>query len=122
MAELSSFGELLFLLFTIGLLLWVAYRLWSRSSSPVMKVVARLSLEARRSLYVVEVAGQYLLIGAGEGGLSTLATLEATQVKEALAESTRDTKPLAVKLMELIKKPTSQAPIQPTPLAAPELK
>jgi flagellar biogenesis protein FliO len=106
--ELSWFGELFFLLFAIGLMCWVAYRLWSRSSSPVMKVVARISLEARRSLYVVEVAGQYLLIGAGEGGLSTLATLEATQVKEALASAARGEKPLAVRLMELVKKSTPE--------------
>jgi flagellar biogenesis protein FliO len=111
MADLSWFGELFFLLFAIVLMLWVAYRLWGRSTSQVLRVVARISLEARRSLYVVEVAGQYLLIGAGEGGLSTLATLEAEQVKEALAQAAHGEKPLAIKLMELIKKPkTSPEP------------
>ena len=108
LAALSWFGELLFLLFAVALLGWVAYRLWARSSSPVMKVVARISLEARRSLYLVEVAGQYLLIGAGEGGLSTLATLEAAQVKEALAAAARGEKPLAVRLMELLKSSTPE--------------
>jgi flagellar biogenesis protein FliO len=104
MPELSGWIEVFFLLLALGLMVWIAYRLWSRSSSPVMKVLARVPLEPRRTLYIVEVAGQCLLIGAGEGGLSTLATLEPERVRASLEEARRGEKPLLVTLMEMIKR------------------
>lgn len=51
-----------------------------------MRVVARLPLEPRRSLYLVEVAGRYLLVGLGENGApSTLAEIDAATVTAAAA-------------------------------------
>jgi flagellar protein FliO/FliZ len=50
----------------------------------LMRIVARLPLEPRRSLYLVEVAGRFLLVGLGENGApTTLAEIDAAQVKEA---------------------------------------
>jgi flagellar biogenesis protein FliO len=47
-----------------------------------MRVVARLPLEPRRSLYLVEVAGRYLLVGLGENGApTTLAEIDAATVR-----------------------------------------
>jgi flagellar protein FliO/FliZ len=47
----------------------------------LMRVVARLPLEPRRSLYLVEVAGRYLLVGLGENGApTTLAEIDAATV------------------------------------------
>src|SRR5690349_15638606 len=43
--------------------------------------VARVPLEPRRSLYVVEVAGKTLLVGTSEMGLSVLSELDSTEVK-----------------------------------------
>jgi flagellar biogenesis protein FliO len=103
MPDLSWMAELLFLLLALGLLVWVAYRLWSRASSPMMKVIAHLPLEPRRSLYIVNVAGQFLLLGAGEGGLSNLATLDGEQVKAALQAASQGEKPLLVRLMEILR-------------------
>jgi flagellar protein FliO/FliZ len=48
----------------------------------LMRIVARLPLEPRRSLYLVEVAGRYLLVGTGENGApATLAEIDAATVK-----------------------------------------
>jgi flagellar protein FliO/FliZ len=55
----------------------------------LMDVVARLSLEPRRSLYVVEVAGKTLLVGTSEMGLSVLSELDAGQVRAQVAARPR---------------------------------
>jgi flagellar protein FliO/FliZ len=47
----------------------------------LMDVVARVPLEPRRSLYVVEVAGKALLVGTSEMGLSVLSELDAGEVR-----------------------------------------
>lgn len=47
----------------------------------LLAVVARLPLEPRRSLYVVEVAGKTLLVGTSEMGLSLLSELDGGQVQ-----------------------------------------
>ena len=55
-------------------------------TSKLMRVVARLPLEPRRTLYVVEVAGKTLLIGTGEnGGTSLVTELEPEAVRRSLA-------------------------------------
>ena len=51
----------------------------------LMGVVARLPLEPRRSLYVVEVAGKTLLVGTSEMGLSVLSELDGNQVRAQVA-------------------------------------
>jgi flagellar biogenesis protein FliO len=53
-----------------------------------MDVVARVPLEPRRSLYVVEVAGKTLLVGTSEMGLSVLSELDAGVVRARAAERT----------------------------------
>ena len=47
----------------------------------LMDVVARVPLEPRRSLYVVEVAGKTLLVGTSEMGLSVLSELDGAVVR-----------------------------------------
>ncbi|HEY5943891.1 MAG TPA: flagellar biosynthetic protein FliO [Kofleriaceae bacterium] len=47
----------------------------------LLDVVARVPLEPRRSLYVVEVAGKTLLVGTSEMGLSVLSELDGSEVK-----------------------------------------
>jgi len=51
----------------------------------LLDVVARVPLEPRRSLYVVEVAGKTLLVGTSEMGLSVLSELDGTEVKARVA-------------------------------------
>ncbi len=50
----------------------------------VMDVVARVPLEPRRSLYVVEVAGKTLLVGTSEMGLSLLTELDGGEVRSRI--------------------------------------
>lgn len=47
----------------------------------LLDVVARVPLEPRRSLYVVEVAGKTLLVGTSEMGLSVLSELDPGEVR-----------------------------------------
>ena len=47
----------------------------------LLDVIARMPLEPRRSLYVVEVAGKTLLVGTSEMGLSVLSELDAREVR-----------------------------------------
>ncbi|MGE0872231.1 MAG: FliO/MopB family protein [Kofleriaceae bacterium] len=46
----------------------------------LLDVIARVPLEPRRSLYVVEVAGKALLVGTSEMGLSVLSELDRSEV------------------------------------------
>ena len=47
----------------------------------LMDVIARVPLEPRRSLYVVDVAGKMLLVGTSEMGLSVLSELDGDVVR-----------------------------------------
>lgn len=51
------------------------------SALGLLDVVARVPLEPRRSLYVVEVAGKALLVGTSEMGLTVLTELDREQVR-----------------------------------------
>ena len=52
----------------------------------MVRIVDRTSLDQRRSLYVVEVAGRWLLVGASEGGLQLISELDP-QTAEQEAEA-----------------------------------
>lgn len=52
----------------------------------LLDVVARVPLEPRRSLYVVEVAGKTLLVGTSEMGLSVLSELDGNEVRARASE------------------------------------
>lgn len=53
----------------------------ARSAGP-LELLARLPLEARRSVYVVRVLDQVLILGASEAGLSKLGELPESAVGE----------------------------------------
>lgn len=71
-----------------------------------LRVVARLSLAPRHTLYVVEAAGKYLLLGAGDGSPSFLCELDSARVDEALAHAE---KPLASSVSEVASAGTHDA-------------
>ena len=60
-------------------------RRWGLAGRPadraLLDVVARVPLEPRRSLYVVEVAGKALLVGTSEMGLTVLTELDRDLVR-----------------------------------------
>jgi flagellar protein FliO/FliZ len=52
----------------------------------LLDVVARMPLEPRRSLYVVEVPGKMLLVGTSEMGLTVLSELDGGEVRSRVVE------------------------------------
>jgi flagellar biosynthetic protein FliO len=75
----GALGVALLSLGVVCLLAYVALRFLrrrgvGRADGPI-RIVARCPLEPRRSLYLVEVAGRRLLLGVGEGPMTTLADL-----------------------------------------------
>lgn len=91
-AASASYGELLatslLVLAAVCVAAFVALRLFGRvvgnglsRGTQLMNVVARVSLEPRRSLYVVAVAGKTLLVGTSEMGLSVLTELDEGAVR-----------------------------------------
>ncbi len=48
----------------------------------VVTVLERVTLDQKRALFVVEAAGEVLLIGGGEGALSVLAKLDRAEVEK----------------------------------------
>jgi len=58
----------------------------TRRGAHLLEVVARVPLEPRRSLYVVDVAGKTLLVGTSEMGLSVLTELDREAVQARVVE------------------------------------
>ncbi len=48
-----------------------------------LRVVEKLPLDARRSIYLIEVAGQRMLVGAGDGPLTLLKELPPSAEADA---------------------------------------
>lgn len=63
---------------------WVLPRLnIARTSNSMVRVVDRVGLDARKSLYVIEVAGRWLLIASSEAGVQVISELDARSAEEA---------------------------------------
>jgi flagellar protein FliO/FliZ len=93
----ASYGDLLItslvVLGVVCVAAFVAVRVFGRllasgrsRGAHLMDVVARVPLEPRRSLYVVEVAGKTLLVGTSEMGLSVLSELDGEAVRSRVGE------------------------------------
>lgn len=94
----SFFLMLLQTLLALGLVCGLAYALFRwvlprlntvRMGQSMVRIVDRVPLEARRSLYVIEVAGRWLLISSSESGVQLLSELEAQSAEEAEKEIER---------------------------------
>jgi flagellar biogenesis protein FliO len=103
-AEAGGYGLFLFetLLILVGVcvLAWLVLRFGVRrlygaagaagAAGDPLRVVARLPLEPRRTVYIVEAAGKTLLVGASEAGpLTVLAELDERAVAAAVAATPR---------------------------------
>lgn len=55
-------------------------------SSSMVRVVDRIGLEARRNLYVIEVAGKWMLVASSESGVQLICELDAGQARAAEEE------------------------------------
>jgi flagellar biogenesis protein FliO len=69
----------------IALLAWLVLVAGRRIGLPRedenLRLRATLRLDARRSVYLVEVAGRVLVVAAGEGGISKLAELPSDSLR-----------------------------------------
>lgn len=97
-AEPESLGWMLFTTFlSLGAIVVLIYltlnfglrRLMVARGTPfggrgIVKLVERVMLDQKRALFVVQAAGEYLLVGAGEDGLSLIARLNAPEVERVL--------------------------------------
>ncbi len=94
---MASYGDLLVtslvVLTGVCLAAFVVVRLFGRflatgrvRGAHLLDVIARVPLEPRRSLYVVEVAGKTLLVGTSEMGLSVLSELDGAEVRSRVIE------------------------------------
>lgn len=95
--QAASYGDLLLtslvVLGVVSVVAYIAVRVLGRvlaghglrrNQGGMLGVLARLSLEPKRSLYVIEVAGKTLLVGTSEMGLTVLSELD----REAVHAST----------------------------------
>lgn len=74
----------------LGLAAW----LLRRAEPPAGRVLLRVPLEPRRSVYVLELAGRHLVLGSSEGGVQLLAELDA-EAAARLAPALVEEAPLA---------------------------
>lgn len=91
----SLLGALLRMLLVLALVLALVYltlnfglrrlmRVGARAQA-LVQVHERIPLEPKKSLYLVEAAGEYLLLGAGEGQVSLLTRIDPEKAREWLA-------------------------------------
>jgi flagellar biosynthetic protein FliO len=73
----------------VCLIAFVALRWLGRRGQPAnvgaLRVLARQSLDPKRSLFVIEAAQRCFLVGAGEGAMTLLAELDKAAVERDLA-------------------------------------
>jgi flagellar biogenesis protein FliO len=69
----------------------------------VVTVLERIPLDQKRALFVVKAAGEYLLLGSGEGNLGLVAKLDAAEV-EKLMQRTEGGPALSPLLARLLSK------------------
>ena len=56
----------------------------ARAQTAGMRVVGRLALEPRRSIYLVEVGGRCFMVGVGDGPMTMLGEVDAPEAATAL--------------------------------------
>lgn len=70
-------------------LAWVIFRVIlprlqvGNSAGNMIRVVERVGLDAKRSLFVIEVAGKYLLVGSSENGVQLVSELDNQEAVQA---------------------------------------
>ena len=95
---MNFFLMLLQTMLALGLVCGIAYAVFrwilprlslARSASSMVRVVDRINLDARKSLYVIEVAGRWMLIASSEAGVHLVSELDAKTAEEAAEEVAR---------------------------------
>jgi flagellar protein FliO/FliZ len=71
---------LIYLTLNVGLRKMMGLRMGGGGRDPLVKVVERIPLDPKRSMFVVKAAGEYLLVGGGDGALSLISKLDPVEV------------------------------------------
>ena len=78
----------------------------------VVQVVERIPLDQKRAMFVVKAAGEYLLIGGGDGALQLITKLDSEAVEKLQGQRTQSLT-LSPLLQKLLKR--RDAPVPPAP-------
>jgi flagellar protein FliO/FliZ len=110
---------LIYLTLNVGLRKLMGLQGVSVGQPSVVSVVERVSLDQRRTLFVVKAAGEYLLVGGGETGLQLLSKLDSGAVERIRATPPpSNVMPLSPFLKKLIARRDATPP-GPTPPSVP---
>jgi len=91
-SSLTFLWMLLKTIFALGLVCGLAYLIFrvilprlavSYGSNNMVRVVDRIGLDARKSLYVIEVAGKWMLVASSESGVQLISELDPDSAKIA---------------------------------------
>lgn len=66
---------------------WLPRLQVARSANSMIRVVDRVGLDARKSLFVIEVGGRWLLVAASESGVQLLSELDADELQSRAEEA-----------------------------------
>jgi flagellar biogenesis protein FliO len=93
--EIVEYLKLIVFLAAVVVLAFVALRFWlpklaggAGTSHGPLHVAWRLSLEPRKTLYIVRAGSDYVLLAASDAGVQLLAPLDAGQMEAALRQQT----------------------------------
>jgi len=90
--SLSFLWMLVQTIFALALVCGLAYLIFrvilprlavSYGSNNMVRVVDRIGLEARKSLFIIEVAGKWMLVASSESGVQLIAELDPASAKIA---------------------------------------
>lgn len=106
-----SWAGLVFVFTLLGLVAWGAKRYGkkNRAASVVIKVIGGCSLGGKERIAVVEVAGQWLVVGVAQGSVSTLASMAAPKQQEHDTETKSESFSAALDKLNTIMKPDNNA-------------
>jgi flagellar biogenesis protein FliO len=89
--EVFEYLKLIAFLAAVVVLALVAMRYWlpklaarAGSAAGPLQVACRLSLEPRKTIYVVRAGSNYVLLAASDAGVQFLSSLDATQMEAAV--------------------------------------
>jgi flagellar biosynthetic protein FliO len=100
--------QTLIVLAVVCVLAWLVLRfgvrrLYSGGGHGPLRVLARLPLEPRRTLYIVDAAGKTFFVGMSDGGpVTLLAELDPAAVEAALAAAQSEPRP---GLLDMFRRP-----------------
>jgi flagellar biogenesis protein FliO len=93
-AELFEYVKMIAILGLILAAVFVGLRVWlprmagmRKVAAGPIRVAARLALEPRKNLYIVQAGGDYFLVGTSESGMHYLTRLDSDRAEGAMAES-----------------------------------